>query len=137
MAIITEVMTPRDIETVYEYTDIFQIGARNSQNYYLLEEVGKAGKPVMLKRGLSMLMEEWLLAAEYVLSQGNPNVIFCERGIRTFENPDPEHARCRRRAGDAEALAPAGLRRSRAMRPASGRMSAPAPWPASRPARTA
>jgi 3-deoxy-7-phosphoheptulonate synthase len=86
LAIITEVMTPADIETIYEYTDIFQIGARNSQNYYLLEEVGKTGKPVMLKRGLSMLMEEWLLAAEYVLSQGNPNVIFCERGIRTFEN---------------------------------------------------
>jgi len=86
LAIITEVMTPADIETVYEYTDIFQIGARNSQNYYLLEEVGRAGKPVMLKRGLSMMMEEWLLAAEYVLSQGNPNVIFCERGIRTFEN---------------------------------------------------
>jgi len=85
LAIITEVMTPADIETVYEYTDIFQIGARNSQNYYLLDEVGKAGKPVMLKRGLSMLMEEWMLAAEYVLSQGNPNVIFCERGIRTFE----------------------------------------------------
>lgn len=86
LGIITEVMTPADIETVYEYTDIFQIGARNSQNYYLLEEVGKAGKPVMLKRGLSMLMEEWMLAAEYVLAQGNPNVIFCERGIRTFEN---------------------------------------------------
>src|SRR3954447_9575932 len=85
LGIITEVMTPGDIETVYPYTDIFQIGARNSQNYYLLEEVGKTGKPVMLKRGLSMLMEEWLLAAEYVLSQGNPNVIFCERGIRTFE----------------------------------------------------
>lgn len=85
LAIITEVMTPADIETVNDFTDIFQIGARNSQNYYLLEEVGKTGKPVMLKRGLSMLMEEWLLAAEYVLSQGNPNVIFCERGIRTFE----------------------------------------------------
>lgn len=85
LAIITEVMTPADIETVFEYTDIFQIGARNCQNYYLLEEVGKTGKPVMLKRGLSMLMEEWMLAAEYVLSQGNPNVIFCERGIRTFE----------------------------------------------------
>jgi 3-deoxy-7-phosphoheptulonate synthase len=85
LAIITEVMTPADVETIYEYTDIFQIGARNAQNYYLLEEVGKTGKPVMLKRGLSMQIEEWLLAAEYVLSQGNPNVIFCERGIRTFE----------------------------------------------------
>lgn len=85
LGIITEVMTPADVEQVYEYTDVFQIGARNSQNYFLLEEVGKAKKPVMLKRGLSMLIEEWLLAAEYVLSQGNPDVILCERGIRTFE----------------------------------------------------
>jgi 3-deoxy-7-phosphoheptulonate synthase len=85
LAVITEVMTPADVEQVHEYTDVFQIGARNSQNYFLLEEVGKAGKPVMLKRGLSMLIEEWLLAAEYVLSQGNPDVILCERGIRTFE----------------------------------------------------
>lgn len=86
LAIITEVMTPSDVEQVYQYTDIFQIGARNCQNYFLLEEVGKTGKPVMLKRGMSMLIEEWLLAAEYVLAQSNPNVIFCERGIRTFEN---------------------------------------------------
>ena len=86
LAIITEVMTPADVEQVYAYTDIFQIGARNCQNYYLLEEVGRTGKPVMLKRGMSMLIEEWLLAAEYVLAQSNPNVIFCERGIRTFEN---------------------------------------------------
>jgi 3-deoxy-7-phosphoheptulonate synthase len=85
LAIITEVMTPADVEQVFDYTDIFQIGARNCQNYYLLEEVGRAGKPVMLKRGMSMMIEEWLLAAEYVLSQNNPNVIFCERGIRTFE----------------------------------------------------
>jgi 3-deoxy-7-phosphoheptulonate synthase len=86
LGIITEVMTPADVEIVQPYTDIFQIGARNSQNYLLLEEVGKAGKPVMLKRGLSMLIEEWLLAAEYVMAQGNPDVILCERGIRTFEN---------------------------------------------------
>lgn len=86
LAIITEVMTPADVEQVFDYTDIFQIGARNCQNYYLLEEVGRAGKPVMLKRGMSMMIEEWLLAAEYVLSQNNPNVIFCERGVRTFEN---------------------------------------------------
>ncbi|MFN8592643.1 MAG: 3-deoxy-7-phosphoheptulonate synthase [Thermomicrobiales bacterium] len=85
LAIITEVMTPADIDQVHEFTDVFQIGARNSQNYLLLEEVGKAGKPVMLKRGLSMLLEEWLLAAEYVMAQGNPDVILCERGIRTFE----------------------------------------------------
>ena len=85
LKIITEVMTPSDVETVGQYTDIFQIGARNCQNYLLLEEVGKANKPVMLKRGLSLLIEEWLLAAEYVMAQGNPNVILCERGIRTFE----------------------------------------------------
>ncbi|MGD9711506.1 MAG: 3-deoxy-7-phosphoheptulonate synthase [Thermomicrobiales bacterium] len=85
LAIITEVMTPADVEQVYDSTDIFQIGARNCQNYFLLEEVGRAGKPVMLKRGMSMLIEEWLLAAEYVLAQNNPHVILCERGIRTFE----------------------------------------------------
>ena len=85
LAIITEVMTPSDVDLVGQYTDVFQIGARNAQNYLLLEEVGKAGKPVMLKRGLSMLIEEWILAAEYVMAQGNPDVILCERGIRTFE----------------------------------------------------
>ncbi len=85
LKVITEVMTPADVDLVGEYTDIFQIGARNSQNYLLLEEVGKAKKPVMLKRGLSMLIEEWLLAAEYVMAQGNPDVILCERGIRTYE----------------------------------------------------
>ena len=85
LKIITEVMTPADVEIVARYTDIFQIGARNCQNYLLLEEVGKAHKPVMLKRGLSLLIEEWLLAAEYVMAQGNPDVILCERGIRTFE----------------------------------------------------
>ena len=85
LGIITEVMTPSDVALVGRYTDVFQIGARNAQNYLLLEEVGKAGKPVMLKRGLSMLIEEWVLAAEYVMAQGNPDVIFCERGIRTFE----------------------------------------------------
>lgn len=85
LGIITEVMTPADIGDVGEFTDVFQIGARNAQNYLLLEAVGKAGKPVMLKRGLSMMLEEWLLAAEYVMAQGNPDVILCERGIRTFE----------------------------------------------------
>jgi 3-deoxy-7-phosphoheptulonate synthase len=85
LKIITEVMTPADVALVGRYTDIFQIGARNCQNYLLLEEVGKAGKPVMIKRGLSVLIEEWLLAAEYVMAQGNPDVILCERGIRTYE----------------------------------------------------
>src|SRR6516162_4115896 len=85
MSIITEVMTPTDVSMVCEYADILQIGTRNMQNYMLLDEVGRTQKPVMLKRGMSATIEEWLLAAEYVLSQGNPNVILCERGIRTFE----------------------------------------------------
>jgi 3-deoxy-7-phosphoheptulonate synthase len=85
MAVITEVMTPGDVLLVSEYADILQIGTRNMQNYFLLDEVGRTRMPVMLKRGMSATIEEWLLAAEYILSQGNPNVILCERGIRTFE----------------------------------------------------
>jgi len=85
LAIITEVMTPTDVEMVCEYADILQIGTRNMQNYMLLDEVGRVEKPVLLKRGMSSTIEEWLLAAEYVLSQGNSRVILCERGIRTFE----------------------------------------------------
>jgi 3-deoxy-7-phosphoheptulonate synthase len=85
MAIITEVMTPTDVEMVCEYADILQVGTRNMQNYMLLDEVGKVKTPVVLKRGMSATFEEWLLAAEYILAQGNPNVILCERGIRTFE----------------------------------------------------
>jgi 3-deoxy-7-phosphoheptulonate synthase len=85
MAVITEVMTPSDVPMVCEYADILQIGTRNMQNYMLLDEVGRTNKPVMLKRGMSATIEEWLLAAEYILSQGNRNVILCERGIRTFE----------------------------------------------------
>ena len=85
LPIITEVMATSDVETVAKYADILQIGARNMQNYNLLDEVGKIGKPVMVKRGLSASYEEWLLAAEYVLAGGNENVILCERGIRGFE----------------------------------------------------
>lgn len=85
LPVITEVMTPSDVEMVCKYADILQIGARNMQNYMLLDEVGKSDKPVMLKRGMSATIEEWLLAAEYILSQGNRNVMLCERGIRTFE----------------------------------------------------
>jgi len=85
MAVITEVMTPADVPMVCEYADILQIGTRNMQNYMLLDEVGRVRKPVMLKRGMSATIEEWLLAAEYILSQGNRDVILCERGIRTFE----------------------------------------------------
>ena len=85
LKIVTEVMTPTDVELVGEYADILQIGARNMQNYQLLDEVGKYGKPVLLKRGLSATVTEWLLSAEYILSQGNPDIILCERGIRTYE----------------------------------------------------
>src|SRR2546430_960517 len=85
MAVITEVMTPSDVPMVCEYADILQIGTRNMQNYMLLDEVGRTRKPVVLKRGMSATIEEWLLAAEYILAQGNRNVILCERGIRTFE----------------------------------------------------
>lgn len=85
LKIVTEVMTPADVEHVGEYADILQIGARNMQNYQLLDEVGKYGKPVLLKRGMSATVTEWLLSAEYILSQGNPDIILCERGIRTFE----------------------------------------------------
>ena len=85
LAIITELLSERDAELVAEFADILQIGARNSQNFQLLIAAAKTGKPVLLKRGLSMRIEEWLLAGEYVLSNNNPNLMFCERGIRTFE----------------------------------------------------
>jgi len=85
LPVITEVMAPNDVAAVAESADILQIGARNMQNYNLLYEVGQVHKPVMLKRGLSATIEEWLLAAEYILSRGNYQVILCERGIRTFE----------------------------------------------------
>ncbi len=85
LKVITEVVTPGDVELVTRYADILQIGTRNMQNYALLQEAGRSGHPVMLKRGMSSTIEEWLLAAEYLLSQGNRNVMLCERGIRTFE----------------------------------------------------
>lgn len=78
-------MAPEDVELVAQYADILQIGARNMQNFSLLDEVGRTKKPVMLKRGLSATYEEWLLAAEYILSGGNNQLMLCERGIRTFE----------------------------------------------------
>lgn len=85
LGIVTEVVNPRDVELVDQYADMFQIGARNMQNFTLLTEVGRTQKPVLLKRGLSGTVNEWLMAAEYVMSAGNPNVVLCERGIRTFE----------------------------------------------------
>lgn len=86
MPIVTEVMAPDDIDLVSQYADILQIGSRNMQNFVLLDEVGRTRKPILLKRGLSSSIQEWLLAAEYVLLQGNEQVILCERGIRTFES---------------------------------------------------
>jgi 3-deoxy-7-phosphoheptulonate synthase len=85
LAIVTEVVSLDTVELVAEYADVLQIGARNMQHYPLLEAVGKAGKPVILKRGLCSRLDEWLLAGEYIINAGNPDVIFCERGIRTYE----------------------------------------------------
>lgn len=85
LAIITELLSEEHAELVAEYADILQIGARNAQNFQLLIAAAKTGKPVLLKRGMCMKIEEWLLAGEYIMSNGNPNLLFCERGIRTFE----------------------------------------------------
>jgi len=85
LSVVTEVLETESVELVAEYADILQIGARNVQNFSLLKRVAEAGKPVLLKRGMSTSIQEWLLSAEYILSGGNPRVILCERGIRTFE----------------------------------------------------
>ncbi len=85
LPIVTEVMEPGDVETVAEYADMLQIGARNMQNFGLLQAVGTIGKPVMLKRGLSATYEEWLMAAEYIAQRGNLDIVLCERGIRSYE----------------------------------------------------
>jgi 3-deoxy-7-phosphoheptulonate synthase len=86
LAIVTEVMAPEHVPMVAEYADVLQIGARNMQNYQLLQAVGDSGKPAFLKRGMSATLDEFLLAAEYILDRGNPNVMLCERGIRTYED---------------------------------------------------
>ncbi|GAB4346294.1 MAG: 3-deoxy-7-phosphoheptulonate synthase [Cyanophyceae cyanobacterium] len=85
LGIITEVMDTADLDKIYEVADIIQVGARNMQNFALLKQVGAQDKPVFLKRGMSATIEEWLMAAEYILAGGNPNVILCERGLRTFD----------------------------------------------------
>ena len=85
LPVVTEVTDPRDVSWVSEYADVLQVGTRNMQNYTLLKEVGKVNKPVLLKRGMYSTLKEWLNCAEYILAAGNPNVILCERGIRTFE----------------------------------------------------
>lgn len=85
LAVVCEVTSLQAIEAAVKYVDMLQIGARNMQNFYLLKEAGKTGLPVLLKRGLSATIDEWLNASEYIMSEGNPNVVLCERGIRTFE----------------------------------------------------
>ncbi len=85
LPVVTEVTDPRDVSWICEYVDVLQIGTRNMQNFSLLKEVGKVEKPVLLKRGMYSTLKEWLNCAEYILAGGNPNVILCERGIRTFE----------------------------------------------------
>lgn len=86
LSVISEIMDTRDIESSYDYIDIIQIGSRNMQNFSLLKEVGKSNKPVMLKRGMSATIKEWIMAAEYIKVGGNEKIILCERGIRTFED---------------------------------------------------
>ncbi|MGE5629245.1 MAG: 3-deoxy-7-phosphoheptulonate synthase [Solirubrobacterales bacterium] len=86
MPVVTEVMDVRDIETVMNYADMLQVGSRNMYNYSLLKELGKQKVPVLLKRGMSATLKEWIYAAEYIVKEGNENVVLCERGIRTFEN---------------------------------------------------
>ncbi|HEU0120598.1 MAG TPA: 3-deoxy-7-phosphoheptulonate synthase [Bryobacteraceae bacterium] len=85
LAVVTEIMADKDVDLVAEYTDIMQVGARNMQNFALLKSLGQCGRPIMLKRGLSATIKELLMSAEYIVAHGNPNVMLCERGIRTFE----------------------------------------------------
>ncbi len=85
LAVVTEVLDPRDVEIVARFADMLQIGARNMQNFSLLREAGESGKPVLLKRGLAATVDEWLMAAEYVLVAGNDNLVLCERGVRSFD----------------------------------------------------
>ena len=86
LAVVTEIMDTRDLDLICEFTDMLQVGARNMQNFSLLNEIGKTKKPVLLKRGLSATIEEWLLAAERIMDKGNSQIVMCERGIRTFDN---------------------------------------------------
>lgn len=85
LPVVTEVMDQKSVPLVAEYADVIQVGARNMQNFFLLRELGRVKRPILLKRGMSATIEEWLMAAEYILDSGNPQVILCERGIRTFE----------------------------------------------------
>ncbi len=111
LLVVSEVMDPSQISLMLPYVDVLQVGARNMQNYHLLRALGQVAKPVLLKRGLSATMEELLLSAEYIMSGGNYDVILCERGIRTFETYDAQHAGHRGDPGDQETVALADSRR--------------------------
>ena len=118
LAIVTEVMSESDVELVAEYADILQIGARNMQNFSLLKALGRTTRPILLKRGMSSTIRELLMSAEYIVAHGNPNVVLCERGIRTFETATRNTCDI---AGGGRAQrtdAPAGDRRSQPRRPA-------------------
>jgi hypothetical protein len=93
LPVITELLSEQHAELVAEHADILQIGTRNAQNFQLLIAAARTGRPVLLKRGLSMKIEEWLLAGEYVLAHENPGLMFCERGVRTFETYTPQYSR--------------------------------------------
>ena len=112
MPVVTEVMDPRDVELfVSRGVDVMQVGARNAQNFPLLRELGRTQTPVLLKRGMSQTIDELVMSAEYVMSEGNANVMLCERGIRTLRDPHEKHLRRERAAGPAPPHAPAGRRR--------------------------
>ena len=112
LPIVSEMTDASQMELFERHVDMIQIGSRNMHNFMLLRAAGQSRKPVLLKRGFGATIEEWLMAAEYVLSAGNPNVILCERGIRTFEHADPQHARPVSRAGAPRDDPPAGGGRS-------------------------
>ena len=125
LPIVSEIMSPFDLDVFVEKVDLIQVGARNMQNFDLLRQLGRIRKPILLKRGLSATIEEWLMSAEYILAEGNPNVILCERGIRTFETLHPQHRGPGRDSGGEEAQPPARHRGSQPWHPARAGMVEP------------
>ena len=137
LPIVTELMDMRDLDAVLEVADVVQIGARNMQNYPLLAEIGRSGRPALLKRGLSSTLDELLMAAEYILKEGNPNVMLCERGHPHVRDRLPLHARPDGRAGAQGALAPARDRRPQPRRRPARPRRCRCRWPPPRSAPTA
>jgi 3-deoxy-7-phosphoheptulonate synthase len=109
---VTEVINPETVDLVADYADMLQIGARNSQNFALLKKVGQCGKPILLKRGMAMTIQEFLMSAEYIMSEGNQGVVMCERGIRTFETATRNTLGSIRHSGTEAEDPPAGGDRS-------------------------